>query len=315
MESRYHVPLGKVIREINLEVLYAPENYESIQIRTEDINRPGLQLAGFFDYFVPQRIQLMGLAETTYLTNLTAKERQEIFERLFTYDIPALIITHGLEAFPECLEMAKKYGRVVLWSTESTTTIMSATIAFLRSALCPRITRHGVLVEVYGEGILILGESGVGKSETAIELVKRGHRLIADDAVEIRRVTKRKLIGQAPEMLRHYLELRGIGVVDVHRLFGMSAVKKDSDIDLIINLELWKDDAVYDRLGTEDQYTKIFDVNVPTLTIPVKPGRNLAVIVEVAAMNNRNKKMGYNAAQEFTKQINEHFDQAMSMKA
>lgn len=314
MESRYHVPLGKVIREINLEVLYAPENYENIQIKTEDVNRPGLQLAGFFDYFVPQRIQLIGLVETTYLTNLTSEERQASFERLFTYDIPALIISHGLEAFPECLEMAKKYGRPVLWSTESTTTIMSATIAFLRTALCPRITRHGVLVEVYGEGILILGESGVGKSETAIELVKRGHRLIADDAVEIRRITKRKLIGQAPEMLRHYLELRGIGVVDVHRLFGMSAVKKDSDIDLIINLELWKDDAVYDRLGTEDQYTKIFDVNVPTLTIPVKPGRNLAVIVEVAAMNNRNKKMGYNAAQEFTKQINAHFDQAMSMQ-
>lgn len=312
MESRYHVLLGRIIQELNLEVVYAPDNYENIQIRTEDVNRPGLQLAGYFEYFVPERIQLVGMVETTYLTNLTPEERKTSFERLFAYDIPAMIIAHGLEAFPECIEMAQKYGRVILSTPESTTNLMSALISFLRATLCPRITRHGVLVEVYGEGLLILGESGVGKSETAIELVKRGHRLIADDAVEIRRITRRKLIGSAPEMIRHYLELRGIGVVDVHRLFGMSAVKKDSDIDLIVNLELWKDDAVYDRLGMEDQYTTIFDVNVPTLTIPVKPGRNLAVIIEVAAMNNRNKKMGYNAAQEFTKQINAHFDQALS---
>lgn len=314
MESRYHVLLGRIIQELNLEVIYAPENYQNIQIRTEDVNRPGLQLAGFFDYFVPQRIQLIGMVENTYLTNLTSEERRVSFERLFTYDIPAMIIAHGAEAFPECIEMAQKYGRVILRTPESTTNIMSATISFLRTMLCPRITRHGVLVEVYGEGLLILGESGVGKSETAIELVKRGHRLIADDAVEIRRISRRRLTGAAPEMLRNYLELRGIGVVDVHRLFGMSAVKKDSAIDLIVNLELWKDDTVYDRLGTEEQYTTIFDVNVPTLTIPVKPGRNLAVIIEVAAMNNRNKKMGYNAAQEFTKQINEHFDQAMSQQ-
>ena len=185
-------------------------------------------------------------------------------------------------------------------------------IGYLRVMLCPRITRHGVLVEVYGEGVLILGESGVGKSETAIELVKRGHRLIADDAVEIRRISKRKLMGSAPELIRHYMELRGIGVVDIHRLFGMSAVKKDADIDMVINLELWRDDAVYDRLGVEEQFTSIFDVNVPTLTVPVKPGRNLAVIIEVAAMNNRNKKMGYNAALEFTEQINRHFEKATS---
>lgn len=312
MESRYHVLLGRIVQELNLEVLYAPEDYEHIQIKTEDVNRPGLQLAGFFDYFVPQRIQLIGLVETTYLTNLTSEERRESFDRLFSYEIPALIIAHGVEAFPECLEMAEKYGRVILRTPESTTNIMSAIISFLRHMLCPRITRHGVLVEVYGEGLLILGESGVGKSETAIELVKRGHRLIADDAVEIRRISRRKLIGSAPELIRHFLELRGIGVVDVHRLFGMSAVKKDSDIDLIVNLEPWRDDAVYDRLGTDEQYTTIFDVKVPSLTIPVKPGRNLAVIIEVAAMNNRNKKMGYNAAMEFTKQINEHFDQVLS---
>lgn len=312
MESRYSVALGRVIQELNLEVLFAPDGYENIQIRTVDVNRPGLQLAGFFDYFVPQRIQLIGLVETTYLTNLTSEERRTSFEQLFAHDIPALVIAHGLDAFPECLEMARKYGRVILRTPESTTNIMSTTISFLRVELCPRITRHGVLVEVYGEGLLLLGESGVGKSETAIELVKRGHRLIADDAVEIRRITRHKLLGSAPELIRHYMELRGIGVVDVHRLFGMSSIKKDSDIDLIVNLEPWSDDKIYDRLGVEEQFTTIFDVKVPTLTIPVKPGRNLAVILEVAAMNNRNKKMGYNAAQEFTEQINRHFDQAMS---
>ncbi len=310
MESRYHVLLGKIIQELNLEVVYAPDGYENIQIKTEDVNRPGLQLAGFFDYFVPQRMQLLGLVETTYLTNLSSEERAVSFDRLFSYEIPALIVAHGLEVFPECIEMAKKNGRTVLRTAESTTNIMSAIISFLRHMLCPRITRHGVLVEVYGEGVLLMGESGVGKSETAIELVKRGHRLIADDAVELRRVSKRKLVGSAPEMIRHYMELRGIGVVDVHRLFGMSAVKKDSDIDLVINLELWRDDAVYDRLGLEEQSTTFFDVEVPSLTVPVKPGRNLAVIIEVAAMNNRNKKMGYNAALEFTEQINRHFEQA-----
>ena len=312
MENRYHVLLGKIVQEFNLEVLYAPEGYENIQIKTEDVNRPGLQLTGYFDYFVPQRIQLIGLVETTYLSNLSSEARRTSFEQLFSREIPAVIIAHGVDAYPECLEMAEKYGRTILRTQETTSYIMSAVIGYLRLMLCPRITRHGVLVEVYGEGVLILGESGVGKSETAIELVKRGHRLIADDAVEIRRISKRKLRGSAPELIRHYMELRGIGVVDIHRLFGMSAVKKDADIDMVINLELWRDDAVYDRLGVEEQYTSIFDVNVPTLTVPVKPGRNLAVIIEVAAMNNRNKKMGYNAALEFTEQINRHFENSAS---
>lgn len=312
MENRYHVLLGKIVQEFNLEVLYAPDGYENIKIKTEDVNRPGLQLTGYFDYFVPQRIQLIGMVETTYLSNLSSEERLVSFEQLFSREIPALLIAHGVDAFPECLEMAKKYGRTILRTPETTSYIMSAVISYLRAMLCPRVTRHGVLVEVYGEGVLILGESGVGKSETAIELVKRGHRLIADDAVEIRRVNKRKLTGSAPELIRHYMELRGIGVVDVHRLFGMSAVKKDAAIDMIINLELWREDAVYDRLGVDEQFTNIFDVNVPTLTIPVKPGRNLAVIIEVAAMNNRNKKMGYNAALEFTEQINRHFEKATS---
>ena len=314
MESLYSVPLGKLISEFNLEVIRSGKDYEARAIRTEDVNRPGLQLIGFFDYFDPKRIQMIGRVETTYLTGLTPEARRECFVSLVAHDIPCLIISRGMEPFPECMEMAEKYDRTILRTQETTSTFMSAPIAYLRTELSPRITRHGVLVEIYGEGVLLLGESGVGKSETAIELVKRGHRLIADDAVEIKRAGTKRLVGTAPELIRHYIELRGIGVIDVRRLFGMSAIKEESDIDLVINLEQWKDGAMYDRLGLENLYTTILDVQIPSLTVPVKPGRNLAVIIEVAAMNNRHKKMGYNAALEFTKQINEHFDQAMSQQ-
>ena len=314
MESLYSVPLGKLISEFNLEVIRSGKDYEARAIRTEDVNRPGLQLIGFFDYFDPKRIQMIGRVETTYLTGLTPEARRECFDSLMAHDIPCLIISRGMEPFPECMEMAEKYDRTILRTQETTSTFMSALIAYLRTELSPRITRHGVLVEIYGEGVLLLGESGVGKSETAIELVKRGHRLIADDAVEIKRAGTKRLVGTAPELIRHYIELRGIGVIDVRRLFGMSAIKEESDIDLVINLEQWKDGAMYDRLGLENLYTTILDVQIPALTVPVKPGRNLAIIIEVAAMNNRHKKMGYNAALEFTKQINEHFDQAMSQQ-
>ena len=297
MESLYSVKLGKLIQEFRLEVLRGGAGYEDVSIRTEDVNRPGLQLTGFFDYFDAKRLQVIGRVETTYLEGLTSEERRESFELLLSQDIPALIISREIEPFPECMEMAEKYDRTILRSPDTTSVLMSNIIAALKSYLAPRITRHGVLVEVYGEGVLLLGESGVGKSETAIELVKRGHRLIADDAVEIKRNVTDRLVGTAPELIRHYIELRGIGVIDVCRLFGMSAVK---------------DGAMYDRLGLENLYTTILDVQVPSLTVPVRPGRNLAVIIEVAAMNNRHKKMGYNAAVEFTKQINQHFDQAMS---
>ena len=312
MESLYSVRLGKLIEEFHLEVLRGAEGYENVAICTEDVNRPGLQLVGFFDYFDPKRLQVIGRVETTYLAGMSAEQRRTSFERLLSQDIPALVISRGIEPYPECMEMAEKYDRTVLRSKETTSALMSAIIGSMRVYLAPRITRHGVLVEVYGEGVLLLGESGVGKSETAIELVKRGHRLIADDAVEIKRLSTKRLVGTAPELIRHYIELRGIGVVDVRRIFGMSAIKEESDIDMVINLEQWKDGAMYDRLGLENLYTTILDVQVPSLTVPVKPGRNLAVIIEVAAMNNRHKKMGYNAAMEFTKQINEHFDQAMS---
>ena len=312
MESLYSVKLGKLIQEFRLEVLRGGAGYEDVSIRTEDVNRPGLQLTGFFDYFDAKRLQVIGRVETTYLEGLTSEERRESFELLLSQDIPALIISREIEPFPECMEMAEKYDRTILRSPDTTSVLMSNIIAALKSYLAPRITRHGVLVEVYGEGVLLLGESGVGKSETAIELVKRGHRLITDDAVEIKRNVTDRLVGTAPELIRHYIELRGIGVIDVCRLFGMSAVKDEAEIDMVINLEQWKDGAMYDRLGLENLYTTILDVQVPSLTVPVRPGRNLAVIIEVAAMNNRHKKMGYNAAVEFTKQINQHFDQAMS---
>ena len=312
MESLYSVKLGKLIQEFRLEVLRGGAGYEDVSIRTEDVNRPGLQLTGFFDYFDAKRLQVIGRVETTYLEGLTSEERRESFELLLSQDIPALIISREIEPFPECMEMAEKYDRTILRSPDTTSVLMSNIIAALKSYLAPRITRHGVLVEVYGEGVLLLGESGVGKSETAIELVKRGHRLIAADAVEIKRNVTDRLVRTAPELIRHYIELRGIGVIDVCRLFGMSAVKDEAEIDMVINLEQWKDGAMYDRLGLENLYTTILDVQVPSLTVPVRPGRNLAVIIEVAAMNNRHKKMGYNAAVEFTKQINQHFDQAMS---
>ncbi|MCD7857922.1 MAG: HPr(Ser) kinase/phosphatase, partial [Clostridiales bacterium] len=227
----------------------------------------------------------------------------------------ALIIARSMEPFPECLEAAEKYDRNVLRTSQETGEFMSNLTSALRTYLSPRITRHGVLVELYGEGVLLMGESGVGKSEAAIELIKRGHRLIADDAVEIRRVRSNQLVGSAPELIRYYMEMRGIGVIDVRQLFGMSAVKDSQEIDLIINLENWREGILYDRLGLEDFRTSILDVEVPTLTIPIKPGRNLSAIIEVAALNNRHKKMGYNAAEEFTDRINEHFDRQMAMDA
>lgn len=308
MSTKPSISLGTIIDTFNLEVLYGPEGYREQQITIEDVNRPGLQLAGFFDYFDETRLQVIGLVETSYLQRLTRGERRVSFNDLFQYNIPSMVFARGIEPFPECVEAAKQYGRTLLRTEENTANIISNLIAYLHTALSPCITRHGVLVEVYGEGVLLMGESGVGKSETAIELIKRGHRLIADDAVEIRRGTGKRLIGRAPDLIRYYMELRGIGVVDIRRLFGMSSVKYDSPIDVLINLETWREDAVYDRLGADEYFTTMMDVQVPTLTIPVKPGRNMAVIIEVAAMNNRNRKMGHNSALEFSNQIDAHLE-------
>ncbi len=312
--SLYSVKLCQLVEEMNLEILRKSSDYEKITINTEDVNRCGVQLTGFYEHFDERRMQIIGLVETSYLSGLSPQQRRERFDQLFSHEMPGLTISRNLECFPECMEMAEKHDKTILRTPVTTTALLGEMISRLRVWLAPRITRHGVLVEVYGEGILLLGESGVGKSETAIELVKRGHRLIADDAVEIKKLDENRVVGSAPELIRHYIELRGVGVIDVRRLFGMSAVKLSQDIDLIVNLEIWQEDVMYDRLGLDELYTNILGVQIPSITVPVKPGRNLAVIVEVAAMNNRHKKMGYNAAAEFAKQINEHFDQKLAEK-
>ena len=306
MINMYSIPLTTLVKEFNLEVAYAATDYEKIRVTVEDLSRPGLQLAGYFDHFEPMRLQVMGNVEISYLQKLTPEERATTFDRLFSYKFPALLIARNNPIDPTCMEMAKKHNITVLRSHEATSTIVSSIIAYLRAALAPRISRHGVLMEVYGEGVLIIGESGMGKSEAAIELLKRGHRMIADDAVEIRKVSENSLVGTAPELIRNYVELRGIGVVNVGKLFGMGAIKKENEINLIVNIVPWKNGEAYDRLGLEDQYMELLGVKIPMNTIPVSPGRNLAVILEVAAMNNRQRKMGYNPAKEFTEQIDRY---------
>ena len=299
----FSVELGKIVSEFKLEPVYTFEKYEKIKIVTNELNRPGLQIAGFFDYFYNNRIQVMGRVEFSYLEKMSGEERSASLERLFEKKIPCVIITRNIDVPPEMLEVAEKYSTPVLRTDVTTSRFISALIAFLNVELAPRQTMHGVLVEVYGEGILLLGDSGVGKSEAAIELVKRGHRLVADDAVEIKRVSDISLLGSAPDVIRHFVELRGIGIVDVKMIFGIGAVKNVEKIDFIINLELWQDKKQYDRLGLTTEYTEILGINIPSITVPVKPGRNLAVVIEVAAMNNRQKKMGYNAAEALNNRV------------
>ena len=309
MIDTYSVPLKQLVEEFHLEIAYASTDYSSIRITVEDVARPGLQLAGFFDHYEPMRLQVMGNVEMSYMTKLSHSDRCAIFDRLFSYKFPALLIARGIAPHEEMLEMAKKYNITILSTHETTSAIVSSIITYLKDALAPRVTRHGVLVEVYGEGIFLTGDSGIGKSEAAVELLKRGHRLIADDAVEIRKVSTNSLMGTAPALIRNYVELRGIGIINVAKVFGMGAVKHDNAIDLVVNIVPWNTQQAYDRLGLEDHYSEILGVKVPMYTIPITPGRNLAVILEVAAMNNRQKKMGYNAAVEFTEQINRHFDE------
>ena len=305
MQEKYSIPLSRLMSEFKLESLYLPHSAEEIMISNPEVHRPGLALTGFFEIFEHTRIQILGNAEFAYLKEQEESVRRDKLEAFFAHCPIAVTLSSDLEPFPYMLEAAERHGVPLLRSKEKTSYFMAALIAYLNVQLAPRITRHGVLVEVYGEGLLLLGDSGVGKSETAIELVKRGHRLIADDAVEIKRVSAKALVGQAPEIIRHYVELRGIGVVDVRRLFGMGAVKDTEKLDLIINLEPWAQGKMYDRLGIDEERTEILGISLPSITIPVRPGRNLAIIIEIAAMNNRQKKMGYNTAEEFNKRIME----------
>ena len=303
MSSPFSVSMAKIIKNFKLETIVMPLPEENIYISNVEVNRPGLQLCGFYQYFDNARIQIIGKSEEAFLTGFSDEEYKKRVGDFFGKKPAAVIISRDLPVSDFMKDAALKNNVPLLRTSDATSSFMSSLISFLNVELAPRVTRHGVLVEVYGEGLLILGESGVGKSETAIELVKRGHRLIADDAVEIRRVSSRSLVGSAPENIRHFIELRGIGIINARRIFGIGPVNLTSKIDLVINLEQWQSEKVYDRMGLEDQTTDILGINVPSVTIPVKPGRNLAVIIEVAAMNNRQKKMGYNAAYELLKRL------------
>lgn len=297
------VSLQKIINEKEMTVIYMPDDSSKIMISSSDVNRPGLALAGFFDHFDSKRIQIIGNAESMYLKEMSDDVRRERLTDFFRRNPVAVCVTHGNEIDSTVRELAEYFDVPLLFTAENTSDFMASLIAYLHVQLAPQITRHGVLVEVYGEGIFITGDSGVGKSETAIELIKRGHRFIADDAVELRKVSAKAIVGTAPEIIKYYIELRGIGIVDVRRLFGMGAVKETEKLDMIINLEPWVQGKMYDRLGLDNEYTDIMGIMIPTTTIPVKPGRNLAVVLEIAAMNNRQRKMGYNTAEEFNKKL------------
>ncbi len=295
--------LGKIVEHFNLEVVYDSGDIEQRRITVDDVTRPGLQLAGYYDHFGPDRLQIVGNMEHAFLENLTSEDRKRSVITLFEKGIPALIITRNHEVHPEILEAAEETGTPVLRTGDVTSDFSSELIKYLKLELAPRVSMHGVLVEVNGEGILILGESGVGKSETALEIVKRGHRLIADDLVEVRKVSESTLVGRAPDVIKHLIEIRGIGIINVKELYGVSSVKPQESVNFVINLEKWDETKTYDRMGLGEETTEILGIKVPSITIPVGPGRNLAIIVEAAAINHRVKKMGFNAAQDLVNRV------------
>ena len=301
--SEFSVPLSEIVDRLGLDKVYVSENYEETKISSIEINRPGLELTGYFEFFDNKRIQILGNTEFSYLGRFGSEAQRMVIDSIFSFGPPAVIICRQIEPTNVILESAKLHKVSIFRTDENTSDLTARLVQFLNRELAPRITRHGVLVEVYGEGCLLIGDSGIGKSETAIELIKRGHRLVADDAVEILRTSVNTIIGQSPQNIRHFIELRGIGIINARQLFGMGAIKTSEKIDMVVNLELWDNTKVYDRMGLDNEYMEILGVEVPTMTIPVKPGRNLAVIIEVAAMNNRQKKMGYNAAKDLLKSL------------
>jgi Hpr(Ser) kinase/phosphatase len=298
------VRVSELVQQFHLEIV-AGEDGLRRTIVTDDLNRPGLEMAGYFNYYPTDRVQMLGRTELAFMETLTSEERRDRMERLCHEETPCIIITRALDIPPELIEIANERHFPVLRSSVATTILISRITNFLEKKLAPSATIHGVLVDVYGVGMLITGGSGIGKSETALELVKRGHRLIADDAVEIRQTADNHLFGSAPDLIRHLLEIRGLGILNVMTLFGAGAVKNNTGINLVVRLENWQQDKQYDRLGLDEETTKIIETEVPLLTVPVRPGRNLAVILEVAAMNYRLKRMGYNAAQQFTNKLTE----------
>lgn len=305
---QYTVKLSKIVKEHSLGIAYAAPDYEEKLVTTVDLNRPGIQLLGHLEYFDTDRIQILGISEMALLTEMPPERRRAAYEVVLGHKVPAVIVAHDAPVMPECLEMAEKYGVSVFTTDMDTSEFYAQLIGTLRRELAPRMTIHGGLVEVHGEGMLITGDSGIGKSETALELIKRGHRLIADDAVEILRTSRTSLEGRAPEIIRYFMELRGIGVINVQQIYGVGAVKPFCPIDFVVSLELWDETRTYDRLGIETETVEFLGVSLPKITIPVRPGRNLAVILELAAMTNRQRKSGYSAAEELTRLIDRSVD-------
>lgn len=301
--DQYFVTLDDIISKMKLKNLTPEISTEDIHIRQSDLNRPALQLAGFFDYFDADRVQIIGKVEYTYIQNLFASERLAVFERLFSSKIPCMVLSRDLEPLPDIIDVAHKYKIPILQTEKATSYFSSELNRYLKSELAPRISIHGVLVDVYGEGVFITGESGIGKSETALELIKRGHRLVADDVVEIKKVADDELIGSSPDIIRHFIEVRGIGIVDCRMLFGVESVKETQTIDLVIQLEDWNPEQEYERLGLNEEYMNILGNDIVSHRIPIRPGRNLAIIVESAAINHRQKAMGYNAAIEINNRV------------
>lgn len=302
MDSIKKLSIIDLIMDLNLDIIYMPSNTE-VYVESLELNRPGLQLAGYFDFFSNDRVQIIGKTEYTYFEKIDSQKRAKILDKYFSYEIPALIITSGLEVNKDFIDYAVKYNRILLSTKKNTSKITSKLLAYLESKLSPTTSVHGVLVDVYGIGVLIKGDSNIGKSETALELIQRGNRLVADDSVEIRKEDDNKLVGRAPEILKYMLEIRGIGIIDVSTLYGVGAVKNAKTIDMVIYLESWDSTKYYDRLGLDKDYEKILGVKLEKLVIPVRPGRNTAMIVEVAAMNYRQRKMGYDAAVEFNNKL------------
>ena len=293
--------IDDLAKDLDLDILFRGDA-EEIDINTSDLNRPGLQMAGFFEYFAVNRIQLFGMVEMTYLQNLDPQLKKERLEKYFASQIPCVLIGRNLTPPPEMVEAAKKYNTPILMSGLTTTKLSHKTTVYLDKVLAPSISRHAGLMDVYGVGIMLMGDSGVGKSETALELVKRGHRLVADDVVEIIKLSDNQLIGQSPEVIRHMMEIRGLGIIDVRTLYGIGAVLIEKSIELAVNLELG-DLSNIDRLGLVDQYIALLGVKIPTITIPIRPGRNLAIIIEVAAMNFRLKRMGQVTAEQLDSKL------------
>ena len=297
------VSVKKIIEKMNLKVLNPEVDIRNRKVTTAEVNRPALQLTGYFDYFEKSRIEIIGRVEHTYVQKLSTEEKLDVYRKFLSYHVPCVIFSRDLEPEPEFLKIATENDTPVLSTDYGTSAFMAELIYYLGEVLAPCISIHGVLVDVYGEGLLIMGESGIGKSEAALELIRRGHRLVSDDVVEIRKINKHTLVGTAPDITRYFIELRGVGIIDVKTLYGVECVKEKQNIDLVITLEDWDKDKKYDRLGMEEESTEFLGNKIVCHQLPIRPGRNLAIIVETAAINYRQKKMGYNAAQELYKRV------------